>query len=72
MELEELRNIWKSSESGFQPKDESEIASMLKGRSISIIDKLKRSVRFELVFTLFVSLCLLLYALTLPAVGWVT
>ena len=67
MELEELKNIWKSSESGFQPKGEAEIASMLKGTSMSIIDKLKRSVWFELVFALVVSLCLLLYALTLPS-----
>jgi hypothetical protein len=67
MELEELRSIWKSSEPGFQPKDESEIASMLKGRSLSIIDKLKRSVWFELIFTLVSSLGLLVYALTLPS-----
>ncbi len=67
MELEELRSIWKSSKPGFQPKDESEIASMLKGRSLSIIDKLKRSVWFELIFTLVSSLALLVYALTLPS-----
>lgn len=67
MELEELKNIWKSSETGFKPKDETEIASMLKGRSLSIIDKLKRNVRFELGLTLIISICLLIYALTLPA-----
>jgi hypothetical protein len=67
MELEELRSIWKSSKPGFQPKDESEIASMLTGRSLSIIDKLKRSVWFELIFTLVSSLGLLVYALTLPS-----
>lgn len=67
MELEELRSIWKSNEPGFQPKDESEIASMLKGRSLSIVDKLKRSVWFELLFTLVCSLGLLAYALTLPS-----
>lgn len=67
MELEELRNIWKSNEPGFKPKDETEIASMLTGRSLSIIDKLKRNVRFELALALVVSLCLLVYALTLPA-----
>lgn len=67
MELEELRSIWKSNEPGFQRKDETEIASMLTGRSLSIIDKLKRNVRFELIFTMATSLCLLVYALTLPS-----
>ena len=67
MELEELKSIWKSSEPGFQPKDETEIASMLTGRSLSIIDKLKRSVWLELIFTVVVSVGLLIYALTLPA-----
>jgi Ca2+/Na+ antiporter len=66
MELEELRSIWKSSEPGFQHKDETEIASMLTGRSLTIIDKLKRNVRFELAFALVVSVCFLIYALTLP------
>jgi len=67
MELEELKSIWKNSEPGFQSKDETEIASMLKGRSLSIIDKLKRSVWFELIFTLAASIGLLIYALTLPS-----
>lgn len=67
MELEELKSIWKNSEPGFQPKNETEIASMLTGRSLSIIDKLKRSVWFELIFTVVVSVGLLIYALRLPA-----
>ncbi len=67
MELEELRSIWKNSEPGFQRKDETEIASMLTGRSLTIIDKLKRNVRFELIFAMAVSVCLLIYALTLPS-----
>ena len=66
MELEELRSIWKSSEPGFQHKNETEIATMLTGRSLTIIDKLKRNVRFELAFTLALSVCFLIYALTLP------
>lgn len=72
MELEELKSIWKSSEPEFQPKDELEIGLMLKGRSMSIIDKLKRSVWFELIFTLVVSAALLLYALSLDtgALKW--
>jgi Ca2+/Na+ antiporter len=72
MELEELKILWKKSEQEFQPKNEIEIASMLKGRSSSIVDKLKRSVWFELVFTLVVSAALLMYAVTLApgALQW--
>jgi len=74
MELEELKSIWKNSEPVFQPKDEKEIATMLKGRSISIIDKLKRNVWFELVFTVVVSIGLLVYALvfTSGAAKWLS
>ena len=69
MELEELKSIWKNSEPVFQPKDEKEIATMLKGRSISIIDKLKRNVWFELILTIVVAVGLLVYALSLPSGG---
>jgi hypothetical protein len=74
MELEELKSIWKSSEPAFHPKDESEIASMLKGKSISIIDKLKRNVWFELIFTIAISIGLLVYAFLLPsgAAKWIS
>jgi hypothetical protein len=74
MELEELKSIWKNSEPTFQPKGEEEIASMLKGKSISIIDKLKRSVWFELVFTVAVSIGLLVYAFafTSGAAKWLS
>jgi hypothetical protein len=67
MELEDLKSIWKSSEPAFQPKNETEIASMLTGRSRSIIEKLKRNVWFELVLTLVVSVALLVYALALTS-----
>lgn len=67
MELEELKSIWKSSDPGFSPKNEAEIAQMLKGNSQSIVDKLKRSVWFELIFTLVAGVSLLVYALTLPS-----
>jgi hypothetical protein len=72
MELEDLKSIWKSSEPVFQPKNEQEIAMMLKGRSISIINKLKRNVWFELGFTIVVSVALLIYALSLQkgAMKW--
>ena len=66
MELEELKSIWKNNPD-FQAKDESEIASMLKGNSQSIVHKLKRSVWFELIFTAIASIGLLVYALTLPS-----
>lgn len=69
MELDDLKNIWKANEPGFQPKDESEIAQMLKGKSKSIVDKLKRSVWLELCFTFAVGIALLAYALTLPTNG---
>jgi len=65
MELEELKYIWKNNEPEFQPKDEEEIALMLKGRSMSIIDKMKRNVWLELIFTVIVSFVLLIYATTL-------
>lgn len=66
MELEDLKSIWKSSEPEFKPKDEQEIALMLKGKSKSIIDTLKRNVWFELAFTILITVGLMLYALSLP------
>lgn len=70
MELEELKNIWKNKGPGFEPKDEAEIALMLKGSSQSIVDKLKRSAWFELIFTVVTGLALLAYAMT-AATGYV-
>ena len=67
MELDELKDIWKKNEASFLPKAEAELASMLKGNSKSIVAKLKRSVWFELIFTLVSGIILLIYALTLPA-----
>jgi hypothetical protein len=67
MELDELKSIWKNNAPGFQSKDESEIALMLKGQSKSIVEKLKRSVWFELIFTLVAGIAMLVYALTLPS-----
>jgi hypothetical protein len=64
MELEDLKSIWKRKQ-GYEPKQEAEIASMLRGRSNSIISKLKRSVWFELIFTIACSIGLGIYALTL-------
>lgn len=71
-ELEDLKQIWRSHEQGYEPKKESEIAVMLQGRSNSIIGKLKRNVWFELIFTIACSVALLVYALTLEtgAIMW--
>jgi glucan phosphoethanolaminetransferase (alkaline phosphatase superfamily) len=65
MELEDLKSIWKNSE--FKPKDTAEIAAMLRGNSMSIIAKLKKSVWFELLLTVVAGVGLLIYALTLPS-----
>jgi hypothetical protein len=72
MELEDLKSIWKSGEPEFKPKDEREIALMLKGKSRSIINTLKRNVWFELIFTILVAVGLLVYAVSLPngALKW--
>ncbi len=67
MELDELKDLWKKSDAVFQPKAETELASMLRGNSKSIVNKLKRSVWLELGFTLVSGIVLLIYALTLPS-----
>ncbi len=66
MELDELKNIWKQSPP-FVHKNTEEIASMLKSKSTSIIDKLKRNVWIELIFTDVVGIALLVYALRIPS-----
>jgi hypothetical protein len=66
-ELDELKSIWRHNDASFQPKDEAEIARMLTGSSRSIVDKLKRSVWFELIVTLVTGVVLLSYALTLSS-----
>lgn len=67
MEIEDLKYIWKRESAGFVPKDETELATMLRGNSSSIITRLKRNVWFELIFTFLGGLALLAYATTLPA-----
>ena len=71
MEIEDLKSIWKNNDK-FQPKNETEIASMLNGRSKSIVDKLKRSVWFEIIVTLIAGFGFLAYALNLEggALKW--
>ena len=66
MDIDDLKIIWKNGE-GFQPKNKAEIASMLKGSSNSIIYKLKRSVWFEMLFTILSGMLLMFYALTLKS-----
>lgn len=67
MELDELKSLWKKQGESFRPRNEMEIVSMLNGKSRSIISKLKRSVWFELIFTLIAGIGLLVYALTLES-----
>jgi hypothetical protein len=67
MELDELKDIWKKNDPDFKPKDEAEIATMLKGTSRSIVDKLKRSVWIELSFTLVAGIILMVYAFTIES-----
>jgi hypothetical protein len=72
MELDELKNLWKKSDVGFPKKGEAELATMLRGQSKSVVDKLKRSVWFEMIFTLIAGLILLVYSFTLAdgAIKW--
>jgi hypothetical protein len=74
MELDELKNIWNKNKADFQQKDEVQLAAMLKGSSRSIVDKLKRSVWFELILTILVGMALLVYAFAIPAgaLKWAT
>lgn len=65
MEFDDLKSIWKNEKPAFEPKREEEIASMIRGRSNSIISKLKRSVWFELIFTIVCGIALGIYTLTL-------
>lgn len=67
MELEDLKSIWKQNEPSYKPKNEQEIALMMRGKSMSIIDKLKRSVWLEFIITIVASLALLIYAISLPS-----
>src|SRR5687768_11756430 len=66
MEIEDLKYIWRKESEGFKRKGETELASMLRGKSSSIIMRLKRNVWFELTFTFLGAVGLLGYALTLP------
>jgi hypothetical protein len=67
MELDELKNIWKKTPAAFHLKDEAQLALMLQGKSKSIVEKLKRSVWLELMFTTVAGILLLIYALYLPS-----
>lgn len=65
MELEDLKNIWQKGDL-YKPRREEEISEMLKGRSKSIIARLRRNVWFELVFTLVGGMLLLYYVFSIP------
>jgi len=64
MELDNLKTIWNSTPS-FQSKGEGEIASMLNKTSQSVVNKLKRNVWLEMIFTLVTGVALLVYAIML-------
>lgn len=66
MELEDLKNIWQKSDL-YKPRREEEITDMLKGRSQSIISRLRRNVWFELVFTIVGGILLLYYVFSIPS-----
>jgi hypothetical protein len=74
MELDELKSIWNKKQQDFQLKGADDIAVMLKGNSRSVVDKLKRSVWFELLITVVAGIGLLIYAFTLPngSLKWTT
>jgi len=63
-ELDDLKSIWKN-QPGFESKNEAQIIQMLGKRSNTLIYKLKRSVWFELIFTVVCMLALGGYSLTL-------
>lgn len=66
MELDDLKNIWQKSDL-YKPRGEDEITVMLKGRSKSIIARLRRNIWFELVFTLVGGILLLYYVFSIPS-----
>ncbi|NJM26400.1 MAG: hypothetical protein HC859_13860 [Bacteroidia bacterium] len=66
MELDEFKELWKQHDPSFEPKNEAELAAMLKGKSKSIIAKLKRSVWFELLVTIVTGLLLVYFSFSMP------
>jgi hypothetical protein len=73
MELDDLKNIWQSDKAQLH-YNEAQLASMLRRSSSSAVEKLKRSVWFELIFSLIAGVVFLTYASTLPAgmLKWIT
>lgn len=64
-ELDDLKSIWK--QSGFETKNEAEIALMLRKKSDTLITKLKRSVWFELILTIVCIIAMGGYVITLKS-----
>ncbi|MBX2969755.1 MAG: hypothetical protein KF803_10330 [Cyclobacteriaceae bacterium] len=64
-ELDDLKSIWKQ-QAGFEVKNEGELLQMMGKSSNTIISKLKRSVWFELIFTVACILVLGMYTTTIP------
>jgi hypothetical protein len=66
MEIDELKDIWRKESEGFARRNERELATMLKGKSSSIVSRLKRNVWIELSLTVLGGVGLLGYAMMLP------
>ena len=64
-ELDDLKSIWKQ-QAGFEAKNERELLQMMGKSSNTIISKLKRSVWFELIFTVACIFILGMYTTTIP------
>jgi hypothetical protein len=73
MELDDLKNIWQNEKSALQ-YNETELATMLRRSSTSPVEKLKRSVWFELILSIIAGLAFLAYASMLPggALKWIS
>lgn len=63
-ELDDLKSIWKQ-QAGYEAKNEDELLQMMGKSSNTIISKLKRSVWFELIFTVACILVLGIYTTTI-------
>lgn len=62
-ELDDLKSIWRQQPPDLEAKNSEEISRMLQGRSTSIVSKLKRSVWFELAFTIVCGIGLAAYGI---------
>lgn len=69
MELDDLKHIWNYELMEFKLKNPQEIAQMLRGNSKHVVSQLKKSVWFELTFTVIGSVALIIYSFSLETVS---